>query len=488
MKASFVIALLLLGLAGHGAVALAQSPGTFTGTGAMTTPRAWHTATLLTDGKVLIAGGSVNSQPLATAELYDPDSGTFTPTGGMTAPRMAHSATLLPDGRVLIAGGATTGGDVTASHTAEIYDPSTGKFAPASNLIGDHVCQRATLLSNGKVLIAGGSGPNARLPQAELYDPASGAFALTGTYASDASGFNSCDRAALTLLPNGRVLIVWEDDAAEVYAPDTGSFTSTGKPLAPSYADGLPSATLLMNGRVLVAGGGDDSGIDYTAEIFDFSSANFTVTGKMTAAHTLHTATLLPDGSVLIAGSYAFAAVAFANAELYDPGAGTFRPTSAMNTTRALHTATLLNGGRVLIAGGNAGAGVSTSLAELYTPGVLVPAPVLLSLPGNGQRQGAILHAGTARVVTSSDPALPGEVLEIYATGLSDGGVIPLQIVIGGELGEVLYFGNATGFAGLNQINVRVPRGVAPGPAVSVRLTYLERSSNVVTIGDKQCL
>jgi len=149
-----------------------------------------------------------------------------------------------------------------------------------------------------------------------------------------------------------------------------------------------------------------------------------------------------------------------ANAEVYDPVAGTFRPTGAMNTARALHTATLLNNGRVLIAGGDAGVGLSISLAELYTPGVLAPAPVLLSLSGNGQRQGAILHAGTARVVTSSDPALPGEVLEIYATGLSDGGVIPPQIFIGGELAEVLYFGNAPGFAGLNQINVRAPSGV----------------------------
>jgi uncharacterized protein (TIGR03437 family) len=145
----------------------------------------------------------------------------------------------------------------------------------------------------------------------------------------------------------------------------------------------------------------------------------------------------------------------------------------------------LLKNGQVLVTGGILADpyGAVTSDPQIYHPVVLVPAPQLFSVSGDGQGQGAILHGGTARVVTASDPGVPGEVLEIYGTGLKDGSVIPPQIAIGGRLAEILYFGNAPGFPGLNQINVRVPGGIAPAPAIPVRLTYLSRPSNAVTIG-----
>ena len=110
------------------------------------------------------------------------------------------------------------------------------------------------------------------------------------------------------------------------------------------------------------------------------------------------------------------------------------------------------------------------------------PAPVLRTVSGDGSRQGAILHAGTSQVASSSNPAIIGEVLEIYCTGLVDGSADPPQITIGDRVAEILFFGKAPGFAGLNQVNVRVP-GISPGPAVPVRLTYLGRLSNEVTIG-----
>src|SRR5271155_2847514 len=155
MKTRLALLLCAVGVSGY-----AQSPGTFTQTGSMTTVRSGHTATVLPNGKALIAGGENGSQSpvvypyLASAELYDPATGYFTLTGNMITARSGHSATLLPDGRVLITGGgAITGGNWTPVATTALYDPSTGTFTATTGTAT--VSGIATLLKNGKVLITG---------------------------------------------------------------------------------------------------------------------------------------------------------------------------------------------------------------------------------------------------------------------------------------------------------------------------------------------
>ena len=483
------VAFLLLVIAGHTPKAAAQSPGTFTAAGSMTTPRSGHTATLLADGRVLIAGGNsfdgFGYKILSSAELYDPRTGRFTVTGNMITPRTWHSATLLPDGRVLIAGGGRNDAFTVAFASAELYDPATGRFSTTGEMATARFGPTATLLNNAKVLIAGGlfpCGGDSCFPVgAELYDPDTGTFTATGAMISPWA-----DTA--TLLPNGKVLVTkGHTDAepsvswAELYDPSTGAFTSTGYATANHTA---PTATLLMNGRVLIAGGDlyDGDGGSSVAEYYDPAAGAFSRTGNMTVGREQHTATLLPDGSVLFAGGHLTVDLA-ATAEIYDPIKGAFTRTANMPTAHELQTATLLGDGTVLVAGGYMPWPALTSNAEIYHPAVLVPSPRLLSVSGDGQGQGAILHANTPQLASSDSPAAVGEALEIYLTGLDDGSQIPPQVSIGGRMAEVLWFGNTSGYAGLNQINVRVPNGVAPGSAVPVRLTYIGRPSNTVTIG-----
>jgi len=184
----------------------------------------------------------------------------------------------------------------------------------------------------------------------------------------------------------------------------------------------------------------------------------------------------LIDGGQLPGGSGAAAA------ELYDPVSGRFTTAGNMLTPRHSHTATLLPDGTLLIAGGFSSWPMPASNAEVYHPASLQTPPVLLSLPGDGQGQGAIQHADSYQVVSPDNPAVAGEALIIYCTGLADGSMIPPQVAMGGRMAEVLWFGKTPGFLGLNQVNVRAPSGLAPGPAVPVHLTYLGRPSNEVTI------
>jgi hypothetical protein len=244
----------------------------FSPSGSMAATRVDATATSLSDGRVLIAGGYNNSGspgPVASAELYDPKTGTFSPTGSMTTARDNHTATLLSDGRVLMAGGDAGLAGIPGAETlvsAELYDPKTGTFSATGSMAAARYDHTATLLPDGRILIAGGVDADHRayLTSAEMYDPASGKFSPTGSTAE------ARVVSAATLLSDGRVLVAGGFDgssyvaSAELYDPKTGAFSQTGSMTAARTG----SATLLSDGRVLVAGGYDGSADLASAELY----------------------------------------------------------------------------------------------------------------------------------------------------------------------------------------------------------------------------
>ena len=292
---------------------------------------------------------------------------TFTSTGSMGAERAGHAATQLPNGKVLITGGSDGYG---GSPSGEQYDPTTGTFIPAGPM-GTWGYSRSTLLPNGKVLITGGGSGNTALASAELYDPATGTFTLT-----ESMGTGRMAHAAI-LLPNGKVLIAGGYNgssalaSAELYDPVTGTFSPTGS-MATARMSGF-GGVLLSNGKVLIAGGWNpNSGPSTSAELYDPVTGAFSATGSMGTGRYHNTMTLLPNGEVLIAGGgTSFTPGNFlASAELYDPTTETFTGTGSMGVPRYAHTATVLLNGQVLIAGGSDSAGGFFAGYVLFSAGV----------------------------------------------------------------------------------------------------------------------
>lgn len=307
--------------------------------------------------------------PQATAELYDPATGTFNSTGSMAVKRESHTATLLSNGKVLVAGGFTGIGDPVSSFaSAELYDPATGTFAATGDMTAGRFLHTATLLPTGKVLLIGGFASD-DLASAELYDPA------TGTFAATSSMSQKRDSHSATLLQDGTVLVAGGQDlngvlsTAELYDTATGSFSFTSNQLNVGRVG--HTATLLPSGIVQLAGGVDDNdNILAIADRYDPARRKFTATilgnGVMLLARAAHTATLLSTGEVLIAGGVNDARVTMFSAELYVPPNDAFMFTGSMAGARDSHTATLLQNGKVLVLGGIDPSGATLASAELY--------------------------------------------------------------------------------------------------------------------------
>ena len=310
-----------------GGPAAALGSGSWKPTGPMATPRAGATATLLAGpacqtttpaswcGRVLVAGGRDvgpnGAQSGSGAELFDPRTGTWTATRPMIVARSDHAATLLNDGRVLVTGGTDASGN--SSSTAEIYDPATGAWSRTPLMVQARALHTATLLASGQVLVAGGEA----------------AFSPSGGGCTDSATQKS----------------------SELWSPSTNSFSgTTGCMVVPRFQH---TASLLSDGRVLVAGGtanGQGVGLNAT-EIYDPGKGGWVQGPSLAVARFAHVAAPLPGGKVLVAGGESSGTI-LNGAESYDPGTGRWSPAGAMVSKRSRAAATVLSDGAVLVAGG----------------------------------------------------------------------------------------------------------------------------------------
>jgi WD40 repeat protein len=338
--------------------------GSVNAVGSMLEPRSGHTATLLPNGKVLIAGGMRRNQDFyKSAELYDPATGKFRTTGEMNERRVSPVAVLLNSGKVLVAGGWIGHG---CTNSAEIYDPVTGKFSSiASKMASVRGDASGTLLPDGDVLITGGADHDSPggIASAELFHPATMSFIrVTPMH------FARVAHTA-TLLRDGRVLIAGGrgekvNAIAEIYEPRTRRFVDTGSLITARYKH---TAGLLPDGRVLVAGGSDErdwTGNLSSAEIYD------PATGKFSAAPPMNEKRFkLPPNAVQLASGGLLIAGGSKEVELFDPASGNFLLASGeISSVWHFMTETKLKDGSVLLAGGYANDDRATREAWIYRP------------------------------------------------------------------------------------------------------------------------
>jgi len=335
-------------------------------TTSMATGRSSHAASLLSTGRVLIAGGQTGDYSYTnTAELYDPSSGTWAATGTMATSRSNLPAVQLDATTVMVSGGYSTVlfGSNNYWQSAELYDTTTGQWSTTGSMTTGRMSHRAVRLTSGKVLVVGGRNGSNSLTSAEIYDPTTKTFSSAGAMATPR------EEAEAVLLPDGRVLVIAGYNrspqtylsSTEIFNPATNTFSS-----APSLSAARSDhrATLLSNGRVFVFGGRDSAGPLGSGATYDPASNSWSTIPASTA-RSMATATLLANGQVLVAGGGGPNTSYLKTTSLYDPATNTWVAGESMANSRRQHTATRLPSGDVLVVGGYDGSSDLTSV-EIY--------------------------------------------------------------------------------------------------------------------------
>lgn len=353
--------------------------------GQLQVPRWGHTATLLSNGLVLVTGGRNDAGSVASIELFNPVTGTSTLAGTMLTPRYLHTATRLPNGQVLIAGHSFEDG---MRLWTELYDPVAGTLTQTGDMNAAHTRHAASLLDDGRVLVTGGIP--ADTSSAETYNPLTGTWTLLPPI--PASLYNHTS----TVLTNGHVLLAggWGIPTvpATRFNPVSNSFAWTGHHLVCREGH---TATLLPDGRVVLIGGGYGSqypAAHSSAEIYDPTTGQFRFTGRMVDARSAHTASWLTNQTLLIAGGTMNQSPL--TTEIYHPVTGQFTPAVPLLAPRQNHTATTLPDGRILLLGGADGQGQVHASAEIYDPARSAPPPALTVEDASHSESAAVLAGG----------------------------------------------------------------------------------------------
>ncbi len=322
-------------------------------TGSLSTTRAYHTATLLDNGKVLIAGGldfSATGFADKTCELYDPSSGTFGATGAMTNARFFHTATKIGS-NVLVAGGSTVGSGSASLNNSEIYNAGTGTWGTSRTMNVKRNLHRAALLSTGNVLVTGGNNDyngTTYWKSTEIYNVSTNAWSLGPNMAAERS-----EHSATPVGGGTSVLVVGGTTggasltSAELYRVSTNSWSSVPGSI---YVGAGHTATLMQDGKVLVAGGNTGSTDTTVAYLYNPSTNAFAAAGTLATGRYRHAAALLFDGTVLQAGGRN-GTTTIGTAEIF-LGSTSWSGGLPMNAKRYAFTLTALPNGDALAAGG----------------------------------------------------------------------------------------------------------------------------------------
>jgi hypothetical protein len=347
--------------------------------------RSGHTATVLQDGRVLVAGGLGVSEPLTSSVIFDPSSGQWTVVGSLSNGRYDHTATLLSDGRVLVVGGCCASGS-KALDTGEVFDPGTGRWTTTASMRFVRTSHAAGLLPDGRVLVVGGGDETGVMTSAEIYEPTSGAW-TAGPSMNVARSAHRIDR-----LPSGNLVVLGgccTPDAfasAEIFEVERNQWSTIQ--LSSPEGTTIFAAGILDNGLLYAVTTGPTESGSVTVATLDEATREWSALSSQStvAFRSIPDAASLPGGRVLLSGDTVPPgagqnAVPSAAAVVFETETSSWRVTGATSTPRVGSTIALLPGGRVLATGGSLAAGLegrgdSAPFGEMYQPDAGVWAPV----------------------------------------------------------------------------------------------------------------